>query len=176
MSDEAMDKDMDEDMDKDALLSQMRASYERIEAALAALTPQQWTAAREPGAWSARDVVAHLTSWLDRLVDTADAALKGTRPELPVAGLSDAEVDAWNAKSSTLHRDDTPQQALGAFRMSYGQLVDKIHLLPWDDLATVGRFAWLGETPLWRLISEDTWEHFDEHLPEIERARGDAQG
>jgi len=52
----------------------------------------------------------------------------------------------------------------------YGRLSDQAHVLSWDDLSAVGRYEWLGETPLWRLIAEDTWEHFDEHLPEIERA------
>ncbi len=79
-------------------------------------------------------------------------------------------------QSAAAHRDETPQQALGAFRRSYARLVDQLRLLPWDDLAAVGRFAWLGQTPLWRIVAEDTWEHFDEHLPEIEQARGVGQG
>lgn len=158
------------EMDKETLLSQMRASYERFEAALDALTPEQWFARPAPDGWALKDTLAHITAWLERLVDAVDAAQSGKAPTLPVAGLSDEDVDLWNAQTYAAHRDETPQQLRGAFRMAYGQLADKLHLLTWDDLAAVGRFAWLGETPLWRIIAEDTWEHFEEHQPEVERA------
>ncbi len=159
-------------MGKDGVLRRMNTSYERIEAALDALTPQQWIAPRELGAWSARDVVAHLTYWLDRLVEEVDAVGQQKPPKEPSKGMSDADVDAANAQAAAAHGDETPPQTLGAFRRSFGQLVDIVRPLSWNDLAAVGRFEWLGQTPLWRVIAEDTWEHFDEHLPEIEAARG----
>ncbi len=162
-------------IDKATLLSQMRASYERVAAALAALTPEQWLASSQTGEWNVKDTVAHMTTWLERLVDAADAALQGKPPTQPVSGLSRADVDAWNAQVYAAHRGDTAQQALGAFRAAYGALAGRLHALTWDDLATVGRYDWLGETPLWRIIAEDTWEHFDEHLPEIERAAAGGQ-
>lgn len=165
---------MDEtiEMDKDGLFSQMGASYERVEAALAALTPEQWVTPREAGAWSPRDIVAHLTAWLERLSLEMDAITVNKSPQVSIVGLSQPDIDAFNAQSAERHRDETPQQALGSFRRMYGQLSDQVRVLTWDDLSTVGRYEWLGETPLWRLIAEDTWEHFDEHLPEIERAAG----
>lgn len=159
-------------MDKDGLLRRMKTSYERVEAVVDTLTPQQWVAPRELGAWSARDVVAHLTYWLDRLIEEVDAVGLQKPPKEPTIGLSDADVADANARAAEAHRDDTPHQALGAFRRSYAQLVDMLQPLSWDDLATVGRFEWLGQTPLWRVVAEDTWEHFDEHLPEIEWAQG----
>lgn len=162
-------------MDKDSLLSQMNASYERVEAALGALMPEQWQASAQADEWTVTDSVAHMTAWLERLADAADAALRGKSPRHPVSGLSDADVDAWNAQVHEEHRDDPPEQALGAFRAAYGTLTGKLNALTWDDLATVGRYEWLGETPLWRIIAEDTWEHFDEHLPEIERASAGGQ-
>ncbi|HEY7851252.1 MAG TPA: ClbS/DfsB family four-helix bundle protein [Ktedonobacterales bacterium] len=165
-----------EAMDKEGLLRRMNASYERIASTLDTLTPQQWLAPRELGAWSARDVVAHLTYWLDRVVAEVDAVAQRKAPRQPTAGLSDAEVDAANAQAAEAHRDETPPQTLGAFRRSYAQLVDLLQPLAWDDLAAVGRFEWLGQAPLWRVVAEDTWEHFDEHLPEIEWARSVGQG
>ncbi len=165
-------------MDKDTLLSAMRASYERIEAALATLTPEQWQApasgdASGDASWTLKDTLAHLTFWLAQLDDLANAALNGSKPKQPHVELTDAEVDELNAQAYQVHRDETPQQALGAFRMSYGQLVDKTHLLTWDTLAAIGRFEWLADnTPLWRVIAEDSWEHFDEHLPVFEHAAG----
>jgi hypothetical protein len=157
-------------MDKETLLSQMRASYERFETALDALTPEQWQARPAPDAWALKDTLAHITAWLERLVDAVDAALDGKEPQMPVVGLSDEDVDHLNAQTYAAHRDEAPQQLRGAFRMAYGQLADKLQMMTWDDLAAVGRFAWLGETPLWRIIAEDTWEHFEEHQPEVERA------
>ncbi len=84
-------------MEKDTLLSRVSARYERIEAALAALTPQQWLAPTTPDAWSVKDMLAHITTWLDRLVEVTDAALRGAEPAHAAVGLSDAEVDAVNA-------------------------------------------------------------------------------
>jgi hypothetical protein len=163
------------EMDKEALFGAMSAGYDRIESALAALTPAQWLA--HPGAWSVKDVVAHLTAWMTRLVDIVDAAVQDKPPAQPVVGQSDADIDAHNAEIYEEHRDDTAQQTLGAFRRSYGDLTTRLRPLPWDDLAAVGRFDWLGDTPLWRLIAGDTYEHFAEHLPEIERVgHGGSQG
>lgn len=163
------------EMDKETLLAKMRGSYERVEEALAALTPEQWQASARTDGWTVTDSVAHMTAWLARLVDTTEAALQRKAPHNPASGLSDADVDAWNAQVQEEHRDDPPEQALGALRAAYGTLLGKVNSLTWDDLATVGRYEWLGEAPLWRIIAEDTWEHFDEHLPEIERASAGRQ-
>lgn len=160
------------EMDKDGLLKRMNASYERVETALDALTPEQWVAPRELGAWSARDVVAHLTAWLEKLSDELDAVMAGKPPQVSIVNLSDADVDAMNAQSTASRGDDTPQQTHGAFRRAFGRATDATLLLPEDDYTAVGRYEWLGDMPLWRLVAEETWEHFDEHLPEIEQARG----
>jgi len=158
------------EMDKETLFGQMRASYEQVEAALAALAPERWQASARSDGWTVKDSVAHMTAWLERLVEAAEAAQGSKPPRQPVSGLSDADVDAWNAEVYAAHRDDTAEQTLGAFRAAYGALTSKLNALTWDDLAAVGRYEWLGAPPLWRIIAEDTWEHFDEHLPEIERA------
>lgn len=177
-------------MDKDTLLGQMSASYERVEAALARLTPERLAAPARAGAenaakndaegasdWTLKDTLAHLTFWLAQLDDLASAALNDTKPKQPHAELTDAEVDDLNTQAYQLHRDESPQQALGAFRMTYGQLADRVRLLAWDDLAAVGRFNWLAaNTPLWRVIAEDSWEHFDQHLPQFEQAADDDDG
>ena len=165
-------------MDKEGLLRRMTTSYERVEAVLDGLTTRQWLAPRELGAWSARDVVSHLTHWLDRVVEEVDAVGREKPPKEPTIGLSPTDIEAANARWTETHHDDTPQQTLGAFRRSFAQLVDMLRPLSWEDLATVGRYEWLGATPLWRVVAEDTWEHFDEHLPEIEWAHtvGEAGG
>lgn len=158
------------EMDKDTFFRQMNTIYERMEAALAALTPEQWVTPHQAGEWSPRDIVGHLTAWLERLSLEMDAVMVNKSPQVSIVDLSQPDVDAFNEQTSTRSRDVTPPQALGAFRRMYGQLSDQARVLSWDDLATVGRYEWLGEMPLWRLIAEDTWEHFDEHLPDIERA------
>lgn len=165
----------DVEMDKKLLFDQMRASYERIDAALDALTPEQWQATAQVNGWTVTDSVAHMTAWLERLADAADAAMSGKEPHQPISGLSDGDVDTWNAQVRDEHHDDPPEQALGAFRAAYGALTSKLNALSWGDLALVGRYPWLGDTPLWRVVAEDTWEHFAEHLPEIEGVAADNQ-
>ena len=163
--------DADVDMDKEGLYARMNTSYERIETTLADLTTKQWLTPRELGAWSARDVVAHLTTCLDQLVAEVDAAASDKAPKASIADLSAAEVETMNAESFAAHREDAPEQTLGAFRLAYGRLLDTLRPMRWADLAAVGRFAWLGDRPLWRVVAEYTWEHFDDHLPDIEWAR-----
>lgn len=158
-------------MDKERLLTEMNASYERFETALADLSARQWLAvSSEDGAWSPRDMVAHLTIWLDQLAEEIEAVATDTPPKVSVAELGHDGLQEASADVHTARRKESPHQTLGEFRMAYGRLRDGVEVTSWDDLSAVGRFDWLGGVPLWRLIAQGTWEHFDKHLPDIERA------
>lgn len=164
-----------ERMDKTELIDRVNASYERVEAALAELTPAQWLATSEPGAWSVKDIVAHLAAWLDRLVSEVEAAQTGKPPDSALIGVVDGDRDSWNKKIFEERREESQHQALGLFRVAHGRLVDGLHVLSEDDLNEAGRFDWLGDIPLWRRVAEDSWEHFEKHLPAIEQARDAAK-
>lgn len=162
---------MDTEMDKERLLTEMNASYERFEEALADLSARQWlVASSEDGAWSPRDMVAHLTTALELLMVQIEAVAAGHAPMVNMINLSHADVEDATAEAFEARRKKTPQQTLGEFRMTYGRLRDAVEVTSWDDLSAVGRFDWLDGIPLWRLIARGTWEHFEKHLPAIEQA------
>lgn len=160
------------DMDKETLASVMEASYKRIADALDALTPEQWDTSARSDAQTVKDTVFHLAAWIDRLNELLDAIVDGKTPLKAPKDQTEADVDDRNAEIYEEHRDGTPAQALGAFRRAYGELIGKVHELKWDDLAATDRFEWLGSEPLWRYIAGDSYEHFDEHLPDIEQVAG----
>lgn len=163
--------DETDEMDKERLLTRMKMGYERFEAALADLSGEQWLAVSSAdGAWSPRDLVAHLTTALELLMLQIEAVAAGHAPLINMINLSHAEVEDATVEAFEARRKNTPQQTLGELRRTYGRLRDAVEVTSWDDLAAVGRFEWLDGVPLWRLIARGTWKHFDKHLPEIERA------
>jgi hypothetical protein len=46
--------------------------------------------------------------------------------------------------------------------------MDIVQAMPEDDLINPGRFAWSQGRPLWLLVAGDTYEHYQEHIAQIQ--------
>ncbi len=159
-------------MNKAELLEKLEAKHQQWAALLAEIGPDQMEQPGANGAWSMKDVVAHLTGWQTKQVAGLQAAARG-EPEPPTiwpASLdSEDEINAWiyetnhNRPARDVLRDSEQlhQQLVAVIKA----LPDDTKLDPFIDEGTEFLLVWFGEE---RFPVAEFFDHFrDDHEPNI---------
>jgi hypothetical protein len=112
----------------------------------------------EPGKWTAKDNVAHLSTWREHAVRTLDAVRLGQPVDGPA---NESDLDGRNADIYEAHRDDSAATVREAARTSYMALVEAINACTEEDL--------LRERPgdggaVWRVVPGNGHGHVAQHL------------
>jgi hypothetical protein len=152
---------MAEEMTRATLLEKLRAEHEAFEAVLVPLSGMQMTTPGVTDQWSIKDVLAHVTAWERYVLDRLQAALHGTEPTFIVDAVTDEETGQANAQFCEEARPLPLGEVLATFRSTHQQMLDTAAALSDADLATLGRFPWLGEQTLWEAARVDP--HAEEH-------------
>ena len=130
------------------LLSELNVEYQGWERLLAEIGEDRMDEASAAGAWSIKDVVAHLTAWRRRTVGRLEAVAQGQpepKPTWPAELTEDDDINAWfHARD----RDKSVSAVLSEARRVFQQLVSAIEKLPEDKLADPKSFPWMEGTPL----------------------------
>lgn len=134
-----------------------RAAYSAV---YAGLSEEQMT--RRPGPqadWSVKDQIVHLTWWENYAITRSAILLAGE----PTSKLSD--FDALNARVFAFGKDLPLQAVLDAFAANLpclGGLCQSLSEAELNDKDGKRR------PPYWLLVT-DTFEHYQEHQPDLER-------
>ena len=115
------------------------------------------------GAWTFKDLVAHLVAWRGRTLARieADPGAEPT-PPWPQHLSEDDQINAWVYERN---RDRPLAEVLAEADQSFERLARAIATLSDEDLMTPGRFAWMEGKAL---IDGDFFGHFhDEHEPAV---------
>src|SRR6266849_7642266 len=119
---------------KAQLLTDLQDEQAQWEALLGDIGEAHMTQPGVAGAWSIKDIVAHLAAWRRRTVGRLEAVAHG-RPEpaheWPAALHEDDEINAWFHERD---RDKSVRQTLDESRGVFEQLVSAIEKLPEDVL------------------------------------------
>jgi hypothetical protein len=130
------------------LLAELKSENESWERLLAQIGEDRMEEAGAAGAWSIKDVVAHLTAWRRRTVGRLEAAANGQPEpahEWPADLHEDDEINAWfHARD----RDKSVRDVLSESRRVFQQLAAAIEKFPEAALDDPGRFPWMQGTPL----------------------------
>jgi hypothetical protein len=100
------------------------------------------------GAWSIKDIVAHLAAWRRRTVGRIEAVANGQpepAPSWPAELHEDDEINAWFYARD---RDKSVRDVLSESRGVFQQLVSAVAKLPEDALSDPARFPWMEGAPL----------------------------
>jgi hypothetical protein len=133
------------------------------------------------GQMSMKDVLAHLTAYQHVLVTWLDEAASGRVYVDPV--LDQPDVDARNATIYERNRGRTADDVTRAFQETLDDLKICISKLTENELSDAVSTAWFvaprwqRPQPLWQCIANDSLEHHEQHIPDIEAwlaARGHA--
>jgi uncharacterized protein (TIGR03083 family) len=159
---------MADDLTRSRLLEQMRAGRAAFESLLAGASDDVLLRRPSAGDWSVKDVLAHVSCWDRHILAWLHSSESGRRPDLPrPAGLSDAEVDEFNAANLAAFRDRPLADVLAEFRASFADLLASAESLPEDALLTPGHFDWTGERPLWFYFAANSFWHYAEHEQQV---------
>jgi hypothetical protein len=158
---------MPELVDETGVLKEMSTSYNALEEILASLDKMQYVTEGVIPGWSIKDMLAHIASWHHRLLRWLDAAVRNQEPT--ISGPDNIEeMDALNAQFYQENKARPLDEVLADFRTSYQRIMEIVQTMPEDDLISPHRFAWSQGQPLWQAIAGDTYEHYQEHIAQIQ--------
>ena len=155
-------------MDRASLRGAIVAGRRRLEDALARYDDAAMLD-RVDGAWTRKDVLAHLEAWERRLIALA-ATLRAGDPPPP-----NVETDALNEEFFRANRHRSVDDVRNGERDAYEQVLATIDEAADEELFDGTHYRWTEGEPFASWFRENGDEHFDEHLEQLTRpARSDA--
>ena len=153
-------------MKKSELLAALKTEREKLLKLLDGLPDDAYL---EPGVvgseWSLKDVLSHITAWESELVTLLAFTRRGQRPKIEIGS---HDTDALNAKWHAAFKDRPLDRVLTDFHGVRGQTTHQVESLTEEQLAESKKYPWLNDTPLWKWIAEDSFEHDAEHAVDIQ--------
>ena len=118
--------------------------------------------------WAVKDHLVHLAAWEHSLL----ALLDGTdRREAMGVGPQADDTDAINAEVWSLHRHETPEQALDYFRQTHELLMKRLRGMSDGDLQLAYNHYQPNEPrdadddrPVIDWVAGNTYDHYAEHI------------
>ncbi len=161
-------------MTKDELLTSIQTERGEWNALVSKVGEGRMDEPGPMGAWTFKDLAAHLTGWRERTIGRIAAAGRG-EPEPPPpwpAGLT--EDDAINDWIYNQNRDRPPHDVLADADRSYERLAAAVAALPEEAVTTPGYFPWMEGRAL---ADGDLFGHLhEEHEPDVEAWLARRQG
>ena len=154
------------EIDKARLLDLLEAEYEFVHRTIDDLLAEVMLMENVTGTWSIKDMIAHLTAWMKRLLRWFDEIEAGQTPDVPEKGYTWDAVDALNDAQSVKDKNRSLDDVLADFHNVYHEVYRLIEGLSEDDLFH-STFDGLTREPMWRLIVSNTYEHFHEHIKPV---------
>lgn len=143
------------------LLQRERSAWNEL---LARVDPQRMEEPGAAGAWSVKDLIAHVT-WYEREITAAfqARALKGS----PLWEKSPADR---NRMIYEQHHSQSLEMVLADSRRAYSELVQVVRAMAEAELNEPERLnSWPEGLPPWRLLAENSYEHYQAHRAELEQ-------
>jgi len=113
------------------------------------------------GAWSVRDIIAHVTWWEEEALTHLPLILEGRKP--PRYSVTHGGIDAFNARMTERKRDLPFSEVLRQQDDTHRRLIDFIRNSPEDQF--------LGETRFRHRLRLDTYSHYPKHAQAIRKWR-----
>ncbi len=158
---------MTEQVNKASILTQLSSSYTALEQLLASLDEKDYLRQGVIPGWSIKDIVAHINSWHHRLLTLLNAAIRNEVPSL-TGPENVEELDKLNENFYQENKSLSLNTVLTDFHTSYQHIFDITQAMPEEELINPHKFTWMHGQPIWQSIAGDTYEHYQEHLIQIQ--------
>lgn len=144
-------------MTHEEILAQEAAAWQALMAAVEGLSDADWLAPGAAGAWTLKNVAAHLCSWQEEtLIVLPDMARQ------IIAGVKEPrryDIDAWNAAQYAQRQDQPLAEVRDKLMTTRAALLAMIQRIPAE---------WLANYKFMRnWIAAVTYEHYAEHTEMI---------
>lgn len=155
-------------MDKSELLEALEDSHQEMLEMLEDVPDEALLAPGVVGDWSIKDILAHLTYWEGQIVTLLFQAQHGVPKPTTVHFSPGTEtVDEVNRRWYESGKDRPLEMIWQDWEGVRKQTVRRVSDFSDKDLNDPERFTWLGGTPLYQWILNDSIEHEGEHADQI---------
>jgi hypothetical protein len=143
------------------LLKRLDTAWRDFAESYAGLSQAQLMEPGVTGAWSVRDIIAHVTTWEEEAVKHLPSILEGYRP--PRYSVTYGGIDAFNALMTTKKAGLSLSEVFRQQDETHRQVIDVIDRAPEAQLTSKSRFR--------RRLRLDTYGHYPKHAQAIRRWR-----
>jgi hypothetical protein len=143
------------------LLKRLDQAWRAFEDSYAGLSEPQLMEPGVTGAWSVRDIVAHVTTWEEEALKHLPSILEGHRP--PRYSVTYGGIDAFNAQMTRAKAGLSLSEVFRQHEEIHRRVIDVIERAPEDQLIRETRFR--------RRLRLDTYNHYPKHTVAIRRWR-----
>ena len=149
-------------MDRLQLFKRLDTSWEALKASYADLSDSELLEPGITGAWSVRDIIAHVTWWEEEALTHLPLILAGGKP--PRYSVKYGGIDAFNSRMTEQKGSLSLSDVLWARDDTHRRLIDFIQRVPEDQIIRETRFR--------RRLRLDTYSHYPLHAEAICKWRG----
>jgi len=166
---------------KTELLGKIQTEHAPLELLVALLTEEQMIKPETVGAWSVKDLLAHLTFYEQNMLHELDLARRGELPpKAPpsaedIANALSTETEGWpdevhqlNAQIFSENKDRPLLEVLADFNRSFQQVCEAVEVFSEEGLLTSHGFASVFGEPLYDVFGGSSYEHYHEHVASIQ--------
>jgi glutathione S-transferase len=160
-------------MNKSEFLAILRTERAKLERLLAAVGISRMDVAGVSGFYSTKDIVAHLAAYDRALVKWLKEARAGRVYMDNV--LDQPDLNARNAVVYEINKDRGAADVVEIFRQTLDELEACVEFLTDEELTKADLTAWFvaprwqRKQELWQCIANDSYEHQQQHIPDIDR-------
>ncbi len=144
-------------MRRSQLLERLDRAWEEFGESYAGLSDAELMEPGVIGAWSVRDVIAHVTWWEEEALAHLPHILAGGRP--PRYSVTYGGIDAFNARMTEQKKDQSLAEVLRRRDEVHGRLIALVKSVPEEHLTGESRFR--------RRLRLDTYGHYPKHARAI---------
>jgi hypothetical protein len=153
----------------DELLTDIEREWQALMAVVERLTPEQMTAP-DPGGWSPKDNLAHLSAWMNFMLKSQ----LGDMPSHMALGIDEQKLkglseDEENAILFERNRGRSTTEVLDELKNTHNETVKKLKTTEFQDLMKPLKSNQAQPPLVIDVVLGNTSEHFAEHRATIER-------
>ena len=165
---------MDTPMTKEKILSTLLSERANWETLLSTIDTSRMTQPGVAGEWSLKDIIAHIAVYEEWISVVIEELMRGETKTLDSAEPGDVDVDYRNARFFREHQHRSLPEVLEYSQNSFQHLLTVVQSLPEEELIGASPSfrsllpAYWPDVPLWQAIAGDAWEHYHQHIPDIQ--------
>ena len=149
------------DVNRQRLLRRLDEAWRDFLESYAGLSEAELIEPGVTGAWSVRDIIAHVTTWEEEALTHLPSILDGRRP--PRYSVAYGGIDAFNARM-TKKKEGLPLSEVCRQQ-------EEIHRRVIDVVAHAPLHELIGKTRFRRRLRLDTYSHYPKHAHAVRRWR-----
>lgn len=154
---------------KNQLIEDSNLAFEKLNTFLETLTTQEMELDGIVGAWSVKDVLAHLAEWHEMVLQWYHSGLAGKTPAVPGEGFTWRTLPALNQMIYEKHHTRALPEILAWLTNTHKKTMDTVDSLSEETLFTRGLYAWMNNNTLAAYFTANLSSHYTWALKEIRR-------